>query len=61
VWSATGVFVAPIAGRRGNRPFMLAGLLMQTACLACLAIIARRHAPFLEVAPLLTIAGVGTS
>jgi MFS family permease len=35
VWSATGLFVAPIAGRlagrHGNQPFMLAGLLMQTA------------------------------
>jgi hypothetical protein len=40
VWSATGLFVAPIAGRLaggyGNRPFMLAGVLMQTAGLACL-------------------------
>jgi EmrB/QacA subfamily drug resistance transporter len=64
-WSATGLFVAPIAGRLagryGNRPFMLAGLVMQTAGLACIAIIARRHVPFLEIAPLLTIAGVGTS
>jgi hypothetical protein len=31
-----------------HRPFMLAGLLMQTAGLACLAVIARRHTPFLE-------------
>jgi EmrB/QacA subfamily drug resistance transporter len=65
VWSATGVFVAPVAGRlagrHGNRPFMLAGLLMQTAGLACLAIIARRHTPFLEMAPLLLIAGAGTA
>jgi EmrB/QacA subfamily drug resistance transporter len=65
VWSATGVLVAPIAGRlaghHGNRPFMLAGLLMQTAGLAGLAIIARRHTPFLEMAPLLLIAGAGTA
>lgn len=40
---------------------MLAGLLMQTAALACLAVIARRHAPFLEMAPLLTVAGAGTA
>lgn len=65
VWSATGLFVAPVAGRlagrHGNRPFMLAGLVMQTAGLACLAIVARRQAPFLELGPLLTLAGVGTS
>jgi EmrB/QacA subfamily drug resistance transporter len=65
VWSATGLFVAPIAGRlagrHGNRPFMLAGLVMQTAGLACLAIIARTHTPFLEMAPLLLIAGAGTA
>ncbi len=65
VWSATGLFVAPIAGRlagrHGNRPFMLAGLLMQTAGLACLAVIARRLTPFLEMAPLLLIAGAGTA
>lgn len=61
VWSATGLFVAPIAGRHGNRPFMLAGLVMQTTGLACLAIIARAHTPFLEMAPLLLIAGAGTA
>jgi len=65
VWSATGLFVAPIAGRladrHGNQPFMLIGLLMQTAGLACLAIISRRHTAFLEMAPLLTIAGSGTA
>jgi predicted MFS family arabinose efflux permease len=64
-WSATGLFVASIAGRLagryGNRPFMLTGLLMQTAGLACLAIIARTDVPFLEMAPFLAVAGVGTS
>ena len=49
-----------LAGRHGNRPFMLTGLLMQTAGLACLAIIARRQTAFLEIAPPLTIAGAGT-
>jgi EmrB/QacA subfamily drug resistance transporter len=65
VWSATGLFVAPVAGkladRHGNRPFMIAGMLMQTVGLGCLAIIATRHAAFLEMAPLLTIAGAGTA
>jgi EmrB/QacA subfamily drug resistance transporter len=64
-WSATGLFVAPVAGRLagryGNRPFMLAGLVMQTAGLAGIAVIARQHAPFGEIAPLLTLAGAGTS
>lgn len=64
-WSATGVIVAPVAGRlagrHGNRPFMIAGLLMQTAGLACLAVIARSHTPFWQIAPLLTIAGSGTA
>jgi len=59
------VVVAPaagrLAGRHGNRPFMLTGLLIQTAGLAGLAIIARRDAPFLAMAPLLTISGAGTA
>jgi EmrB/QacA subfamily drug resistance transporter len=65
VWSATGLFVAPIAGRLadryGNRPFMIAGMLMQTVGLGCLAMIAARHAAFVEMAPLLTVAGAGTA
>jgi MFS family permease len=65
VWSASGLFVDPVAGRLadryGNRPFMIAGMLMQTAGLGCLAVIAARHAAFLEMAPLLTIAGAGTA
>jgi nitrate/nitrite transporter NarK len=65
VWSATGLFVAPIAGRLadryGNRPFMLIGLLMQTVGLGSLAIIARQNTPFLEIAPLLLFAGTGTA
>jgi EmrB/QacA subfamily drug resistance transporter len=63
VWSAWGFFVGPAtgraAGRYGNRPFMLAGLILWTAGLACLALVARRHTPYLEIAPLLAIAGIG--
>jgi hypothetical protein len=40
---------------------MLAGLALQTAGLGCLAILASRDVPFAEIAPLLTIAGAGTS
>ena len=62
-WSAWGFFVAPAtgraAGRYGNRPFMFAGLVLWTAGLACLAIIAHRHTGYLEMAPLLALAGIG--
>ena len=64
-WSATGLLVAPTAGRLadryGNRPFMVVGLIMQAAGLACVAIVARRDASFFEVAPLLTLSGIGTA
>jgi EmrB/QacA subfamily drug resistance transporter len=63
VWSGWGFFVGPVtgraAGRHGNRPFMLAGLILWTAGLACLALIAHRHTPYLEIAPLLAVAGIG--
>jgi predicted MFS family arabinose efflux permease len=63
VWSGWGFFVGPAtgraAGRYGNRPFMLAGLILWTAGLACLALIAHRHTRFVEMAPLLAIAGIG--
>jgi EmrB/QacA subfamily drug resistance transporter len=64
-WSAWGFFVAPLAGRAagryGNRPFMFAGLILQTAGFACLALIAHRHTAYLEIAPLLALAGIGAS
>jgi EmrB/QacA subfamily drug resistance transporter len=63
VWSAWGFFVAPAtgraAGRYGNRPFMFAGLILQTAGFACLALMAHRHTGYLEIAPLLALAGIG--
>jgi EmrB/QacA subfamily drug resistance transporter len=65
VWSTTGLFVMPIVGRladrHGNRPFILAGLLMQAGGLACVALLARSDVAFLELAPFLTIAGTGTA
>jgi predicted MFS family arabinose efflux permease len=62
-WSAWGFLVGPAsgraAGRYGNRPFMVAGLILQTAGLACLALIAHRHTGYLQIAPLLALAGIG--
>jgi EmrB/QacA subfamily drug resistance transporter len=64
-WSAWGFFVAPAAARAaaryGNRPFMLAGLTLQAAGLACLALVAGRHTPYLELAPMLALSGIGSS
>jgi hypothetical protein len=40
---------------------MLVGLLLQAAGLAGVAILARQHAPLLELAPLLTASGSGTA
>ncbi|MFT3866624.1 MAG: DHA2 family efflux MFS transporter permease subunit [Solirubrobacterales bacterium] len=62
-WSATGILVAPQAGRLadrfGNRPFIVAGLLMQTVGLGAVALIARPGTPFVELAPCLVVAGSG--
>lgn len=62
-WSAWGFFVAPATGRAaaryGNRRLMIAGLILQTAGFACLALIAHRHTSYLEIAPLLALAGIG--
>jgi EmrB/QacA subfamily drug resistance transporter len=64
-WSATGLFVAPQAGRLadrfGNRPFIVAGLLMQTLGLGAVALLARPDTAFLELAPFLVVAGSGTA
>jgi hypothetical protein len=38
---------------------MLAGLLLWTVGLACLAVVAHRHTGFLEIAPLFALAGIG--
>ncbi|HTR75016.1 MAG TPA: MFS transporter [Solirubrobacterales bacterium] len=64
-WSATGLVVAPLAGRGadrfGNRPFILAGLLMQAIGLGAIASIAGVDTSFLALAPFLLIAGSGTA
>jgi EmrB/QacA subfamily drug resistance transporter len=65
IWSAWGFFVAPAAaraaGRYGNRPFLFVGLTLQTAGLAGLALLAQRQTPYLELAPLLALSGIGSS
>jgi EmrB/QacA subfamily drug resistance transporter len=64
-FSAWSVVVPPVAAkfaaRYGNRPFILAGLLMEAASLTCLAIVAHRNTSFFEIAPLLSIDGIGAA
>jgi MFS family permease len=65
IWSAWGLFLVPLtvrfAGRYGNRPFLLAGLVLNTASLAALAVVAREHTSYLTLAPLLALSGIGIS
>jgi EmrB/QacA subfamily drug resistance transporter len=64
-WTATPMVIAPIAGsladRFGNRPFMVAGLVMQAVGLGWVALIADTSVGYLELGTALTVAGVGTS
>jgi EmrB/QacA subfamily drug resistance transporter len=64
-WTATPLFIAPVVGgladRFGNRPFMAAGLALQAIGLGWVAAIASTGVGYLELAVLLTVAGVGTS
>lgn len=64
-WSAPGLIVMPIAGklapRYGNRRFMVTGLLMQAAGLACVAVLASPHVTFAALCLPLILAGSGTS
>src|SRR5262249_49290374 len=64
-WTATPMVVAPIAGalaeRYGNRPFMVARLLLQAVGLGWVALIAAPGMGYLELGIALTVAGVGTS
>ena len=64
-WTATFITVAPIAGtladRYGERPFMVAGLLLQAAGLAWIALIAGPDISYGQLVAPLIVAGVGVS
>jgi EmrB/QacA subfamily drug resistance transporter len=65
VWTSTFILVAPGVGalvdRIGERPLMVAGLLIQCAGTAWIASIARAGMPFSELVVPLIVAGVGIS
>ncbi|HZC61186.1 MAG TPA: DHA2 family efflux MFS transporter permease subunit [Streptosporangiaceae bacterium] len=65
VWMATPMLVAPVAGaladKIGNRPFMVAGLVMQAAGLGWLASVAEPGVSYATLVAPLIIAGVGVS
>jgi EmrB/QacA subfamily drug resistance transporter len=65
VWMATPMLIAPVAGaladKIGNKPFMVAGLILQTAGLAWLAAIAKPGIGYGTLVAPLIIAGVGIS
>jgi EmrB/QacA subfamily drug resistance transporter len=64
-WTGAPMIVAPIAGalseRYGNRPFMAAGLALQTIGLTWVALIAAPGMGYLELGLALTVAGIGIS
>jgi EmrB/QacA subfamily drug resistance transporter len=64
-WTATFITVAPIAGaladRIGERPLMVGGLLLQTAGMAWLALIAEPDLAYSELLGPFIVAGVGIS
>jgi EmrB/QacA subfamily drug resistance transporter len=64
-WMATPMLVAPVAGaladKIGNRPFMVAGLVMQAAGLGWLAAVAGPGVGYGTLVAPLIIAGVGVS
>jgi MFS family permease len=64
-WTGAPMVVAPIAGalseRYGNRPFMVAGLALQTIGLGWVALIAKPGMGYAELGVALTVAGIGIS
>jgi EmrB/QacA subfamily drug resistance transporter len=64
-WTAAPMVIAPLAGalseRYGNRPFMAAGLALQTIGLGWIALIAAPGMGYAELGVALTIAGIGIS
>jgi EmrB/QacA subfamily drug resistance transporter len=64
-WTATLFFIAPVAGklvdRFGERPFLLAGPLLQAAGMAWIALIANAGMDYAQMIAPLMIAGVGIS
>jgi EmrB/QacA subfamily drug resistance transporter len=64
-WTGTVFFIAPIAGsmtdRIGERPLIVAGLLVQAAGFAWLALIARTGLPYSHMIAPLLLAGAGIS
>ncbi len=64
-WTATLFFVAPLAGtlvdRFGERPFMVAGPLLQAAGMGWIALIAEAGMAYSELIPPLIVAGIGVS
>jgi EmrB/QacA subfamily drug resistance transporter len=65
VWMATPMLVAPVAGaladKLGNRPFMVAGLVMQAAGLGWLAAAVTPGVGYATLVAPLIVAGVGVS
>jgi predicted MFS family arabinose efflux permease len=64
-WTATLFFVAPVAGslvdRFGERPFLVAGPLLQAAGMGWIALVADAGMDYARLIPPLIVAGVGIS
>jgi EmrB/QacA subfamily drug resistance transporter len=64
-WTATFITIAPIAGaladKIGERPLMVAGLVLQATGAAWLALIAQPQLPYSHMLAPLVVAGVGVS
>ncbi|UGS36814.1 Multidrug resistance protein Stp [Capillimicrobium parvum] len=64
-WTATLFFVAPLAGklvdRFGERPFLVAGPLLQAAGMGWIALVADAGTGYSQMVPPLIVAGVGVS